>query len=100
MTDAALEAAALSTVRDLLGRGLAGLDERDHDIFAVMVAGSASRDLADEALDILGAAFYRDGAFGTDPFVLLCRLPYSVRLELELEGPDAPRLQLPLVVSL
>lgn len=91
--DAAVRAAALNTVRELIGAGLAGLDSVDCDIF-VVDAPQALRDNADVALDHLGASFHRQGAYRAPVSVLQCRLPVWVSRELGLFEPDAPRIDI------
>jgi hypothetical protein len=98
-SDPALEQAALVTVRELMAAGLAGLDAGDDQLFAVD-APAEQRDLAEVALDHLGASFLRDGAYGVQLQILMCLLPRWVRAELELDEPGAPRLQLPVTAGL
>jgi hypothetical protein len=94
--DRAQQAAAINTIRELLDSGIAGLDCYDTEIFVVDAPAKEIRDNADVALDVLGASFHRDGAFGATRGVLQCWLPRWVRVELDLERRDAPRLIVPL----
>lgn len=96
--DRAAQKAALKTIRELIDAGLAGNDSYQHEIF-VVDAPPEQRDLADVALDILGASFHRPGAFASQRHVLQCQLPHWVRAELDLDKPDAPKLVTPLCSS-
>src|SRR5690242_8125131 len=79
--DRAAQKAALRTIQELIDCGLAGLDCYSHDIFVVDPPDQTIRDRADVALDILGAEFHRQGAYGAPRGMLQCRLPHWVRAE-------------------
>lgn len=93
--DRAVQVAAINTVQELMDAGLAGLDCYDHEIF-VVDAPPEQRDLADVALDNLGATFRQVGPFGAVPTRLECHLPRWVRAELRLDVTGAPELIVPL----
>lgn len=93
--DRAAQKAAINTIRELIDAGLAGNDCYQHEIF-VVDAPQVQRDLADVALDILGAPQYRQGAFRSERHVLQAQLPHWVRVELDLDKPGAPEIVVPL----
>lgn len=94
--DRATRAAALATIRELIGAGLAGVDTYDDDIFVVDAPTRVQLDNADVALDVLGASFRQVGPLGVWAPRIECHLPREVRRELGLDLPGAPRLLTPL----
>lgn len=96
VTDNATEAAALNTLRELIGAGLAGVDCYDRTVFVVDVPTKGMRDNADVALDVLGSEMLKDGAFGAPKWALQARLKTWVSRELGLDRLGAPEIIVPL----
>lgn len=88
-------AAALSTLRDLIRQGFAGLDQYDDTRF-VVDAPQAFLEEAEVALDALGAHFLKTAPPGVTPNHVSVLLPSRARDELGLDAADAPRLNVPL----
>lgn len=87
--------AALETLVTLIGQGYAGLDQYDESRF-VVVAPEPFQTEGEDALDDLGAYFFKTDPIGVPTSHVSAVLPTRVFLDLGLDAPDAPRVVTPL----
>jgi hypothetical protein len=87
--------AALETLVTLMGQGYAGLDRYDDSRFVVFAPEPFLTE-GEDALDDLGASFFKTAPIGVTPSHVAAFLPGRAYLQLGLDAPDAPRIEAPL----